>query len=108
MRSATPRACVAGKSATGTDTSPKVIVPDQKVRSPATASVSSATGRLLQAAQARLERVSERLLVRLLRPELGHLRLAAVRLRLDQLEHARAIVVVQRGRIEALLERGDE
>src|SRR5437016_3457488 len=91
IRSAAPPPRLAGKSATGMLTSPKLIVPDQNARERPSASSRSGTTSL-PAAQARLERGGERhRLAPARRP--AELHPSSLRLRLDELEDALAILV---------------
>src|SRR5512138_2309013 len=103
MRSDTLRPRFAGKSATGTLTSPNVIAPVQNDRIPDADSeaTSSSSGTLLpHSREARGQRARQGILRRPLRPECLHLHFAAALLGLDQVHDAVAIFVAVLRRVE--------
>src|SRR5690606_28176334 len=111
MRSDTPLERVAGISATGTLTSPKVIVPDQNERAPTRSSSDSVRSGTLPplacGGEAAFEYVGERLLLRAGRG-LRELHDLSGCLRLHQVQHAVAVLVPVGGDVEVVLHRGDE
>src|SRR5512140_2425115 len=109
MRIDTLRGRVAGKSATGTLTSPNVIVPDQNVRMPVPGLSSSSSSAMrglpfADSGEARLERVGEFLVAGLPRAERFDFHFAALCLRLDELHHALPVLVAELRGVELSLE----
>src|SRR5581483_525495 len=96
IRNATARERLAGKSATGTLTRPKLIVPLQNER---TGAGCSGTLPPAEPREARLQRVRQFLLPGGARTERHDLRLPPVRLRFDQIHHAIAIVIAELRRV---------
>src|SRR5262245_54579586 len=105
MRSRAPPERFAGSSTTGTLTSPKLTVPDQKARFPWFRS--GTLPLLLHAPHARLERAEQRSGLRAPR-RARQPRRPALRLRPDEVEDALPVLVPVAPGIEVRLERADE